>query len=103
MPFLPLLKSSLGRLRLLAFVEGVSYLVLLGVAVLLKYLAGEPALVRPVGMLHGGLFVAYALVLVQVAVELSWPLGTVLRAFVAAVVPFGTFWADRKLFRRGAG
>jgi integral membrane protein len=52
-----LIKSALGRLRIVAFLEGVSYLVLLGIAMPLKYIAGIPQAVRVVGMAHGVLFV----------------------------------------------
>ena len=91
--------TSLGRLRLIAFFEGVSLLVLLGIAMPLKYLAGQPTAVRYVGMAHGLLFVAYVLLLIPGAIERRWSLGKTALALAASVVPFGTFWADRRLFR----
>ncbi|MBF9224019.1 DUF3817 domain-containing protein [Hymenobacter ruricola] len=60
-----LLLTGLGRLRLVAILEGVSFLVLLLVAMPLKYLAGQPQAVRPVGMAHGLLFVLYCFLLIQ--------------------------------------
>ena len=93
-----LLLTSLGRLRLIGFLEGVSLLVLLGIAMPLKYLAGQPAAVRYVGMAHGVLFVVYVLLVIQVAIGHRWSFGKTALALVASIFPFGTFWADRRLF-----
>ena len=93
-----LLLTGLGRLRLVAFLEGVSFLVLLLVAMPLKYLAGQPQVIRPVGMAHGLLFVLYVLLLVQQGIEHRWSLGKMVMGFGASLVPLGTCWADRKLF-----
>ena len=54
-----LLHSSVGRLRLIGFLEGVSLLVLLGIAVPLKHCYGNPVLVRAVGPVHGLLFLLF--------------------------------------------
>ncbi|MFK7972656.1 MAG: DUF3817 domain-containing protein [Bacteroidia bacterium] len=94
-----LLKTWLGRLRIVAFLEGISYLVLLGIAMPLKYMADKPEAVQIVGMAHGVLFVAYCLLLVIVAVGYKWGFKKVALAFLASLVPFGTFWADAKLFK----
>ena len=94
-----LLLTGLGRLRLVAFLEGVSFLVLLLVAMPLKYLAGQPHAMRPVGMAHGVLFVLYVLLLLQQTIARRWSWRTALLGFVASLVPLGTFWADKKLFR----
>jgi len=96
---LRLLTTGLGRLRLVAFLEGVSFLVLLLIAMPLKYLAGQPLAVRQVGMAHGVLFVLYLLLLAQQSVARSWSWRTALLGLGASLVPLGTFWADRKLFR----
>ncbi|TGE25886.1 DUF3817 domain-containing protein [Hymenobacter aquaticus] len=94
-----LLRTSLGRLRAIGFLEGISFLVLLGIAMPLKYLAGQPAAVRMVGMAHGVLFVLYVLLVVQVSVARGWSWRKALLALVVSVVPFGTFWAEKKLFQ----
>ena len=94
-----LLKTSLGRLRIVAFTEGLSFLILLGIAMPLKYIANMPEAVRIVGMAHGVLFVLYVVLLIQVAIERSWSLKITLLAFVASLIPFGTFYADAKWFR----
>ena len=92
------LLTGLGRLRLVALLEGVSFLVLLLIAMPLKYLAGQPAAVRQVGMAHGLLFVLYVFLLIQQSIERGWPFRKALLGFVASLVPLGTFWADKKLF-----
>ncbi|OWP61783.1 hypothetical protein CDA63_17515 [Hymenobacter amundsenii] len=93
------LTTSLGWLRLVAFLEGTSFLVLLLIAMPLKYLAHQPAAVRPVGMAHGVLFVLYVLLVLQNALALSWPARKVGLALLASVIPFGPFWADKRLFQ----
>lgn len=94
-----LIKSSLGRLRIIAMLEGISLLVLLGIAMPLKYIAGIPEAVRIVGMAHGILFILYVVLLIQVAVERNWSFKKSILAFLASIIPFGTFYADAKWFR----
>ena len=95
-----LIKSALGRLRIIAFLEGVSYLVLLGIAMPLKYMADLPQAVRVVGMAHGVLFVLFVLLLIQVATEKSWSFKKSALSFISSLVPFGTFYADARWFRK---
>ena len=94
-----LIKSALGRLRIVAFLEGVSYLVLLGIAMPLKYLADMPQAVRVTGMAHGVLFVLFVILLIQVATEKSWSFKKSALSFVSSLIPFGTFYADARWFR----
>jgi integral membrane protein len=95
--------TSLRQLRLIAFIEGVSFLVLLFVAMPLKYLAGLPLAVRIVGSIHGVLFVAFVLILIWVSIARAWPFRRSLLAFVSSVIPFGTFVFDASLRREIAG
>jgi integral membrane protein len=94
-----LVKTQLGRLRIIGFAEGLSFLILLGIAMPLKYFFGLPETVRVVGMAHGLLFVLYVLLVIQVKIEYGWSFKKMLLALLASVIPFGTFWADAKLFR----
>lgn len=94
-----LLRTQMGRLRLLAFVEGVSFLILLFVTMPLKYAFDIPGPNKVFGMVHGLLFVLYVLAVVQAKIERDWTIKKTLLALVASVIPFGTFWADVKLFR----
>ncbi len=93
------LKTAIGRLRIIGYAEGASFLILLCIAMPLKYLAGKPEMVRVVGAIHGALFLAYLLILVQAKIEYEWSIKTLLLGMVASVLPFGPFVADAKLFR----
>src|SRR5689334_6564156 len=93
------LSTSLGRLRLVGFLEGASFLVLVGVAMPLKYFADEPMAVRMVGMGHGILFLLYLLTIFQAHFDNSWPLQRSALLILASLLPFGPFVADRKLLR----
>ena len=97
-----MLRTPLGRFRAAALTEGVSYLVLLGVAMPLKYFAGFPEAVLAVGWAHGVLFVLYLVALAEVSFKRRWRLVRILVAFVASLVPFGAFVLDARL-RREAG
>ena len=94
-----LLTSSIGRLRVIGFLEGVSFLLLLGVAMPLKYIWHEPLAVRVVGMAHGVLFLGYLAAAFQAALEHNWSWKRCVLIALASVVPFGTFYADAKWLR----
>ncbi len=89
-----------GRFRAISLLEGVSYVVLMGIAMPLKYLAGQPLAVRIVGGIHGGLFVLFVIALVAAARAHRWSVRTMAIAMVAALLPLGAFWLERAL-RRG--
>lgn len=91
--------SHIGRMRLISLVEGVSFLVLLGVAMPLKYLVGIPEVVSVVGAAHGVLFILYALAAGALMLALRWSPLWFMGAMVASVVPFGTFYIDARLKR----
>lgn len=97
-----MLRTPVGRFRAIALVEGVSYLLLLGVAMPLKYFAGFPGAVVAVGWVHGMLFVLYLVALAEVSFKRRWRLVRILGAFVASLVPFGTFVLDARLRREGS-
>ena len=94
------LSTALGRLRLIGMLEGISFLVLLGIAMPLKYLAGHPEAVRVVGMAHGVLFVAYVAAIIQAQVGYdNWPWRRSGLVLLASLLPFGPFVVDRKVLR----
>lgn len=97
------MNSATGRFRVIALLEGLSFLVLLFIAMPLKYWAGMPLLVKWVGWAHGLLFVLYVLSLLEVSLKLGWSWLTTAFAFVASLLPFGTFVLDARLFRKSAG
>lgn len=94
-----MLKTALGWLRVVAFLEGMSFLILLGIAMPLKYFAANPEPVRIIGMAHGVLFVAYVFLVLQAMFVYKWKISKGILAFIASLIPFGTFYADKKLFR----
>lgn len=82
--------------RGVSILEGISLLVLLFIAMPIKYILGNPEYVKHVGMAHGLLFVAYVLFAIMTKFELNWKSKTLLIVFVASVIPFGTFYVDKK-------
>jgi integral membrane protein len=94
-----MLKTSIGRLRAIGLVEGVSFLLLLGVAMPLKYFAGMPQAVKVVGWIHGLLFMAFCMVLLQTRLDARWNAWRTVTVLVAALVPFGPFIIDGRLRR----
>lgn len=95
--------NQLRRFRWVALSEGVSFVLLLFIAMPLKYWAGLPLAVRVVGTAHGVLFVAFVAMLCAAALERGWPPRRWVLAFVSSLVPFGTFVFDRSLERELAG
>ncbi len=96
-------RSPVERLRLVGLLEAVSFLVLLGVAMPLKHLAGYPLPVRIVGWIHGALFMAYCFALFGAAVDRGWPWTKNAKLFIAALLPFGPFVIDKGLRSEGVG
>ena len=94
-----MLSTSLSRLRLLGYLEGISFLLLLGVGMPLKYMYGMPAPNMVIGMTHGIIFMAYCACVFIVRSEQKWNFPKTFWAILAAFLPFGTFVADVKLFR----
>lgn len=89
--------KEVRNLRKIGNLEGISYLALLGVAMPLKYLAGMPKAVTIVGSVHGFLFVLFCAALFLAWRKRGWDYDKVALAFLASIIPFGTFWLDRKL------
>ena len=87
--------THLGRFRFVALIEGISFLVLLFIAMPLKYGAGIPQAVSMIGMAHGVLFVAYMLFLILVKEDQNWSFSLLVKSAMVSLVPFGTFYADK--------
>jgi integral membrane protein len=92
-----LLRSPLGRLRVIGLIEGASFLLLLFIAMPLKYMAGMPQYVSVVGAAHGGLWLLYLAAVIDVRTSIAWPWRRVLTALVASVLPFGPFVLEPQL------
>ena len=91
--------TSLGRLRLIGWAEGVSFLLLLGIAMPLKYLAGQPEAVRVVGMAHGVLFLLYLAAGLQATVEHGWRRSRLGWIMLASLLPAGPFVVDARVLK----
>jgi len=89
--------TDLRRFMLIAFIEGISYLVLLLIAMPLKYYANMPEVVKYIGWAHGVLFVLFCYYLLKVWIGFKWSFGKAALAFIASLVPFGTFLLDARL------
>ncbi len=92
-------KTNLGLLRIIGLMEGISFLVLLGIAMPLKYVWDTPEFIYSTGMAHGLLFVLYIFFVFFLGYQLKWSTNKIFWALVASVIPFGTFIADKRLFR----
>ncbi len=86
-------------LRILAFAEGVSLLLLLLIAMPLKYAYDKPWAVENIGMIHGVLFIAYGMSLLYIGMDKGWKAKIIAFCLFLAIVPAGTFYADRKYFK----
>lgn len=89
--------NPVAALRKAAQVEGLSFLVLLGVAMPLKYALDLPLAVKIVGWIHGILFMWLCLLLVFVLRKANWPFVRALQVFIAALLPFGPFVLDKRM------
>lgn len=96
-----LLKTSVGRLRLIGYIEGFSLLVLLFIAMPLKYGADNPSLSKIMGPIHGALFLLFIINTLNVGVEQQWKFKkTTYKVMLACIIPFGTFYIDRKILSK---
>lgn len=89
--------STLNLFRKIAIAEGISYLLLLFIAMPLKYWANIPMAVKYTGWAHGLLFVLYAVCLIMVWQEKKWSFGKATLIFLASLLPFAPFVVDRRL------
>lgn len=94
------MNNALGRFRWIALAEGVSFLILLFIAMPLKYWGGMPLAVKYTGWAHGVLFIAFIVSLIEITIAHRWSLVKSGIAFVASLVPFGTFVLDAKVLKQ---
>ncbi|MDY6467954.1 DUF3817 domain-containing protein [Acinetobacter faecalis] len=88
---------NIKTLRFVGLLEGLSFLLLLFIAMPVKYMLGNPILVKYVGMGHGVLFVAFLAVLFIVCEKQKWSIKMFILGLVASILPFGPFVFDKKL------
>jgi integral membrane protein len=92
-------KAALTRFRVMAYVVGVMLLVLVGVAMPLKYLADMPRTVEVVGPVHGFLYAVYLVVSLDLSVKCRWSVGRTVLILLAGTVPLMSFVAEREVTR----
>ncbi|KAF2517823.1 DUF3817 domain-containing protein [Flavobacterium foetidum] len=96
-----LLQTNIGRLRIIGFLEGTSLLILLFIAMPMKYIFEMPFLTRPVGTIHGALFLLFIFNAISVGVEQNWKFATTTwKVLLACIVPFGTFYIDSRILSK---
>ena len=91
--------DSIKLFKKLGYVEATSLLLLLFVAMPVKYIGGIPEAVSLVGMIHGVIFVVYFIFGTYLLEELKWSYGKLILACIVASIPFGPFIFERQLFR----
>ena len=92
-------RTLIQRLRVLGTIEGVSFLLLMGVAMPLKHGFGQAHATFWPGLMHGVLFLLYCAALAHAKMVLGKPLGWAVKLFIAALLPFGPFVMDKGLKR----
>ena len=86
-------------LRVISYLEGISYILLLFIAVPIKYYANDPSLVKLLGMPHGLLFVAFVILSFVNSKKYNWSFIKTIVVLISSIVPFGTFYVDYKYFK----
>jgi len=90
-------QGALIRYRIIAWIVGVVLLVLVLVAMPLKYIGGNDTAVAVVGPIHGFLFMVYVVLTFDLARRAKWPFGRMILVMLAGTIPFLSFWAERKV------
>lgn len=89
--------NQIKQFRWLSLAEGTSFLVLLLIAMPLKYMADMPLMVKYTGWAHGLLFVLYVFQLIYLGIELKWTFKRIALYFIAAFLPLAPFYVERQL------
>jgi integral membrane protein len=96
-----LLASSIGVFRIIGFLEGMSFILLMFIAMPLKYIYNQPKAVEIIGMAHGVLFVVFVLFAFYLSITKKWNLFKVTAPLLlSSILPFGTFVADKKILSK---
>lgn len=93
------MKKIVGSFRAISYLEGISLLLLLFIAMPLKYMWDRPGMVQVVGMAHGILFIAYIAFALATKFKLQWSFKIMFIVMAASIIPFGTFYVDKKYLR----
>jgi integral membrane protein len=92
--------TDIGRLRLLGFLEGLSLIFLVLIAMPLKYVWQNPMAVKVLGPIHGGLFMLFIMYAFWLTIEKEWSyIRVTLKLLIASFIPFGNFWVDHTVLK----
>lgn len=91
--------TTFSRFRLISFIEGISFLILVFIAMPLKYLAGIPLAVKIVGMTHGILFILFIIALIMAYKKYSWNNSLTFKLFVYSIIPFGFILIEKTIMK----
>jgi integral membrane protein len=94
------MSKLLPTFRIVALLEGLSYILLLFIATPIKYLADDAQYVKLLGMPHGILFMAYVVIAILISRDMKWSTRTLWIVLIASVIPFGTFYIDKKYLKK---
>lgn len=98
-----LFKTNVGRLRLIGYLEGISLIILVTIAVPMKYFLDQPQLTKTMGPIHGALFLLFVFNTISVAAQFRWNNSLTWKVLLSCLVPFGTFYIDHKYLRNFSG
>ncbi|MBK8636036.1 MAG: DUF3817 domain-containing protein [Saprospiraceae bacterium] len=94
-------KTKIGRLRIIGYLEGITLLILVFIAVPMKYYFDNPTLSKTLGPIHGAIFLLFLFNALSVGVEQNWKFKTTTwKVILACFIPFGTFYIDNKILRK---
>ncbi|WP_199417134.1 DUF3817 domain-containing protein [Chitinophaga silvatica] len=96
---LKVLKTKVGRLRIMGFLEGVSLIILVFIAVPMKYWLEDESLTKMMGPVHGALFLLFVLNTISAGIEQKWKAKTTGIILASCFIPFGTFYVDYKFLK----
>lgn len=96
---LKLLKTKIGRLRIIGFFEGISLLILIFIAVPMKYIYADASLTKMMGPVHGAIFLTFLLNTFSTGIEQNWKAKTTGMILASCFIPFGTFYVDYKFLK----
>jgi integral membrane protein len=92
--------TSIGRLRMLGFLEGTSLLLLVMIGVPMKYFFDNPSVVKSIGPIHGVLFLLFVLIAIVVSFQQKWSFFTTTwKVLLSCLIPFGTFYVDHTILK----
>ncbi|MGB0886246.1 MAG: DUF3817 domain-containing protein [Chitinophagales bacterium] len=86
----------LKTFKIIALLEGISYIIMMLVGMPLKYLGNNDILIKTLGMPHGLLFVAYVILAFLIQNQMKWSTKDLAIVLICSLIPFGTFWMDKK-------